>query len=179
MTKPKVDWNKIGKGISSTGTYIAENKKPLLYVGGAVAIVVVGWTVVNKFKKAVKGKSIRAGKFIEQNIDVKKLTITPQQAQNYAEQLFEAMNYDWGTDKAQIRNVFQKINAEDFKLVFNAFGKRDYGTLGKFSPTAFERMFGLYRSLDLVNWLNEDLDFLDWKLRAEIRKVIEPAGFVI
>jgi len=179
MAKSKVDWNKIGKGISSTGTYIAENKKPLLYVGGAVAVVVIGWAVVNRFKKAVKGNNIKGGKFVKQDIDVEKLTITPQIAKNYAEALYSAFTYYWGTDKSIINNVFDKISPEDFKLISNEFGVRSRGVIDGKEPTAFEKWLKQYKDLDLIGWLNAELDFLDFNLKKKVRAIVEPAGFIL
>jgi hypothetical protein len=175
----KINYDKFGKGISGIGTFIGNNKKPLLYVGGAIALVVVGYAVVKRLKGAVEGKKIIAGKFNEQDIDPIKLTISKKTAENYAEILFEAFNYDWGTDKGQVENVFNKIKSEDFKLIYNAFGKRDYGTWGGFSPTAVERLLGQFRSLDLVQWLNEELGILDFSLKNKIRPIVDGAGFVL
>jgi hypothetical protein len=175
----KVNYDKFGKGLSGVGTYIGNNKKPLLYVGGAIALVVIGYAVVKRVKGAVAGKNIVGGKFNTQDIDENKTTISDSTAKNYAEILFEAFNYDWGTDKSQVDSVFSKIKPEDFKLVYNAYGKRDYGTLTGLSPTWAERVGGLYRSLDLIQWINEELEFGDSALREKIRKVVEPAGFIL
>lgn len=175
----KVNYDKIGKGLSSVGTFIGNNKKPLLYVGGAIAVVVVGVAVVKRIKGKIEGVDISKGKFINQDVDFTKTTISPQTAKNYAEILFEAFNYDWGTDKSQVDNVFSKIRPEDFKLIYNAYGKRDYGTFTGLSPTWGERAIGAYRSLDLIQWINEELEIGDSALREKIRKVVELAGFVI
>jgi hypothetical protein len=169
----------LGKATSNTGEFIANNKKPLLYIGGAIAVVVIGVAVVRRIKGKIEGTNISKGKFVEQNIDLTKTTISVQTAKNYAEILFEAFNYDWGTDKSQVESVFSKIKSEDFKLIYNAYGKRDYGTLTGLSPTWAERVGGLYRSLDLVQWINEELGFGDGALKEKIRKIVEPAGFVI
>lgn len=169
----------LGKITSNTGNFIADNKKPLLYIGGAIAVTILAVTVVRRLKGKIEGKDISKGKFVEQDIDFTKTTISLQTAKNYAEILFEAFNYDWGTDKSQVEAVFSKIKPEDFKLVYNAYGKRDYGTLTGLSPTWAERAGGLYRSLDLVQWINEELEFGDGALKDKIRKVVEPAGFII
>lgn len=169
----------INQATSKTGEFIATNKKPLLYIGGAIAVTILAVAVVRRLKGKIEGKDISKGKFVEQDIDLTKTTISVQTAKNYAEILFEAFNYDWGTDKSQVESVFSKIKPEDFKLVYNAYGKRDYGTLTGLSPTWAERAGGLYRSLDLVQWINEELEIGDSALREKIRKVVEPAGFVI
>ena len=169
----------INEATSKTGEFIANNKKPLLYIGGAIAVTILAVSIVRRLKGKIEGKDISKGKFVEQDIDLTKTTISVQTAKNYAEILFEAFNYDWGTDKSQVDSVFSKIKPEDFKLVYNAYGKRDYGTLTGLSPTWAERAGGLYRSLDLVQWINEELEYGDSALREKIRKVAEPAGFVI
>lgn len=169
----------INEATSKTGEFIANNKKPLLYIGGAIAVTILAVSIVRRLKGKIEGKDISKGKFVEQDIDLTKTTISVQTAKNYAEILFEAFNYDWGTDKSQVESVFSRIKPEDFKLVYNAYGKRDYGTLTGLSPTWAERAGGLYRSLDLVQWINEELEYGDSALREKIRKVVEPAGFVI
>ena len=175
----KVNYDKVGKNLSSVGTYIANNKKPLLYVGGAIALVVIAYSIVKRVKDTVSGKNskkIVGGKFTTQDVDENITTISDITAKNYAENLFVAFNYFWGTDKSTINTVFSKINSEDFKKVYNEFGKRSYGSGG--SPGGIERL-GLYDDVDLITWINNELDFGDSALREKIRKVVEPAGFVI
>ena len=172
----KVNYDKIGKGLSGVGTYIGNNKKPLLYVGGAIALVVIGYAVVKRVKGAVSGKNIVGGKFNNQDVDETKTTISDSTAKNYAENLFEAFNFFWGTDKTTIDTIFSKINSEDFKKVYNAFGKRSYSIMG--SPVGLSTL-GAYTDYDLITWINNELDFGDSALREKIRKVVEPAGFVI
>lgn len=172
----KVNYDKLGKGLSGVGTFIGNNAKPLLYIGGAIAVVVIGVALVKRFKGAISGADIKGGKFTEQDIDETKTTISNQTAKNYAENLFEAFNYFWGTDKSTIDSVFSKINSEDFKKVYNAFGKRSYATMG--SPVGLEKL-GAYTDYDLITWINNELEWGDSALREKIRKVVEPAGFVL
>lgn len=172
----------INKITTKTGDFIANNKKPLLYIGGAIAVVVIGVAVVKRIKKGVSGGEVVGGKFIEQDIDLTKTTISQQTAKNYAENLFEAFNYTFGTDKGVIDSTFSKINSEDFKLIYNAFGKRDYSTVNGGSPSEKwwlpDTWIGSQR-IDLISWLNNELEFGDGALKTKIRKVVEPAGFVI
>jgi hypothetical protein len=168
----------LGKSLAKTGDFIGKNKKPLLYVGGAIAVVVIGYAVVKKLKGGIIGESIKGGKFVEQDIDETKTTITDAQAKNYAENLFQAFNYTFGTDKSVIDGVFSKLNPEDFKKVYNAYGKRSYSALtgGTPSPLTF---FWNMENIDLISWLNYELGFGDGALKTKIRKVVEPAGFVL
>lgn len=172
----------LGKITSNTGNFIANNKKPLLYIGGAIAVVVIGIAVVKRIKGGVSGGNVVGGKFIEQDIDETKTTISNQTAKNYAESLFEAFNYTFGTDKGVIDSIFSQISSEDFKLIYNAFGKRDYSALNGGTPSEKwwlpDSWIGSNR-VDLITWINNELEFGDGALKAKIRKVVQPAGFVI
>jgi hypothetical protein len=181
MSGKKINWDKIGKGISSTGTYIAENKKPLLYIGGAIAIVVVGYAITRRAKKAVTsiGKDIIEGNFVSQSVDMSKATITKEQAKNYAEALYTAFINYWGTDNTAVRNVFDRINSEDYKMIHNEFGVRSRGMIDGKEPTGVEKWLGIYKDLDLIGWLNAELSVTDFLLKGKVRKVVEPAGFIL
>lgn len=172
----------INEVTSKTGEFIGNNKKPLLYIGGAIAVVILGIALVKRLKGGIGGEKLSGGKFIEQDIDLTKTTISNQTAKNYAESLFEAFNYTFGTDKSVIDSVFSKINSEDFKLIYNAFGKRSYSRLNGGSPSEKillpDTWLGSVK-LDLIQWINEELGFGDGSLKTKIRKVTEPAGFVI
>jgi hypothetical protein len=178
----KVNYDKFGKGLSGVGTYIGNNKKPLLYVGGAIAIIVIGFAIVKRIKGSVAGKNIIGGKFISQDIDETKTTISKNTAKNYAENLFDAFNYSFGTDKSIIDGVFSKIKSEDFKLIYNEFGKRSYSGLNGGSPSGQWYAPDTYlgsEELDLIGWLNNELGFGDGALKDKIRKIVEPAGFIL
>lgn len=166
--------------LSKTGDYIANNRKPLLYIGGALAIVIIGYAIVKKLKGTIGGDKIIGGKFNTQNIDKSKTTITETQAKNYAEELFTAFNYYTGTDKSAIEIIFAKLNPEDFKMVYNAFGKRSYSQLNGGTPSgkiyAPDYWLG-FNDLDLIAWLNTELDPTDFLLKSKIRPTINDAGF--
>jgi hypothetical protein len=181
MADKKISFDKLGKALSSTGTYVANNKKPLLYVGGAIAIVVIGYAVVKRIKGGIAGEKIKGGKWNSQMVDKSKTSITEATASNYAEQLFKAFNYTYGTDKAIIDSIFSKINSEDFKLIYNAYGTRSYSSLFGIggTPSAVERLAGTYSNIDLIQWINNELEFGDGALKTKIKKVVEPAGFTI
>jgi hypothetical protein len=175
----------LGKSLAKTGDFIGNNKKPLLYVGGAIAVVIIGYAIVKRVKGAIKGEEAKGGKYNKQNVDRSKTSISEETASNYAEQLFRAFNYTigtpplgvFGTDKSVIDSVFSRINPEDFKMVYNAFGTRSYSTVG--SPSNIDKFFNNFDNLDLISWLNEELGFGDSALKEKIRKVVEPAGFVL
>lgn len=167
----------LGKVVVGTGSFIGNNKRPLLYIGGATILAVVAVAIVKRVNKQIKGKNPLTGKLITQNVDQSKLSITPTQARNYAESLYEAFNYYWGTDKTIIDSVFSKINSEDFKLIYNNFGVRSRDFDGK-APTGLWKLLGQYEDLNLVEWLNDELGLLDDTLKKKIRPIVEGAGFI-
>jgi hypothetical protein len=171
--------------LSKTGTFIGNNRKPLLYVGGAIAIVVVGLAVVNRLKNLVSGQKVVGGNYHEQQVDTTKTKISQVTAQNYAEQLFKAFNYYWGTDLATIKSIFGKINSEDFKMIYNAFGQRTYSSINggtpSQSPIGLDNpiIFGKNPDLDLVGWLQAELGIADFVTKNKVKPIVEGAGFVM
>lgn len=168
--------------LSKTGTFIQNNKKPLLYVGGAIAVIVIGLSIVNRIRKSIAGQNIVGGQYHEQAVDVTKTKISQATAKNYAENLFEAFNFYWGTDLATIKKIFSKINSEDFKMIYNAFGKRSYSGLNGGTPSG--KIYGLdtyigFTDLDLVGWLNAELGLADFVTKNKIKPIVEGAGFII
>jgi hypothetical protein len=177
-----MDANKFGNALSKTGTFVQNNKKPLLYVGGAIAIVIIGLAIVNRIKKAIAGQNIVGGQYHEQAVDVTKTKISPATAKNYAESLFEAFNYYWGTDLNSIKGIFSRINSEDFKMIYNAFGKRSYSGLNGGTPSG--KIYGLdtyigFTDLDLVGWLNAELGLADIITKKKVKPIVEGAGFIM
>lgn len=170
---------KIGQSLKSAGNFVKENPKPLLYLGGTTIAVVLVYAIVKKWKKNISKNNIKQGSFINQEIDESKTTITNNVAKNYAESLFEAFNYTWGTDKSIINEVFSKITSEDFKKIYNAFGERSYNGLDGGTPKAVNSIIGNYYQLDLVEWLNNELGFGDSSLKTKIRPIVNGAGFVL
>jgi hypothetical protein len=114
-------------------------------------------------------------------VDMSKVTISEQTAKQYAEQLL--MAFGGTTDEGTIKEIFKKINTEDFKMVAIAFGLRTYDNLNTGSPSG--ALWGILdgivgkTDLDLVAWLNLELGMFDWSTKSAVRKVIEPAGFVL
>jgi hypothetical protein len=171
--------------LSKTGTFIGNNRKPLLYVGGAIVIIVVGLAVVKRLKNLVSGQKVIGANYHEQQVDITKTKISQATAQNYAEQLFKAFNYYWGTDLSVIKSIFSKINSEDFKMIYNAFGQRTYSSINggtpSQSPIGLDNpvIFGKNPDLDLVGWLQEELGIADFVTKNKIKPIIEGAGFVM
>jgi hypothetical protein len=173
---------KFGNAVSKTGTFIQSNKKPLLYVGGAIAIVIIGLALVKRIKRGIAGQNVVGGEYHEQAVDQTKTKISQATAQNYAENLFQAFNYTWGTDLATIKSIFSKINSEDFKMIYNAFGKRSYSGINGGTPSG--KIYGLdywvgFNDLDLVGWLNAELGMADFVTKGKVKPIVEGAGFVM
>lgn len=173
------------KYLDKTGNFVSTHKKPLLYVGGALAIVIVGIAIVNRVKNALAGQNVVGGSYHEQTVDKTKTRISQQTAQNYAEQLFKAFNYYWGTDLATIKTIFGKINSEDFKMIYNAFGQRTYSSINGGTPSQSiigldnPTVFGKNPDLDLVGWLDNELGMLDFVTKNKVRPIVEGAGFIM
>ena len=163
--------SKLGENVSKLGDYIGNNKKPLLYVGGAIAITAIGVAIVKRVKRNLTGADVIEGNYVVQDVDFNKTSITPQTAKNYAESLYRAFTYYWGTDKGVVNSVFDKINSEDYKLIHNQYGVRSRGMIDGKEPTGFEKWLGFYKNLNLTDWINAELDLVgDKALKEKIRK---------
>ena len=176
---------KFGQYLSKTGTFIQNNKKPLLWVGGSIIAVIVAIAVVKRLKGVISGQNVKGSDYKDLVVDKTKTTISPEVAHNYAEQLYDAFNYYWGTDLATIKSVFSKINSEDFKQIYNAFGQRTYSTINGGKPSGSiigldnPTIFGSNPDLDLIGWFNKELGILDFVTKNQIRPIIEGAGFTL
>jgi len=167
--------------IGQAGTFIQENKKPLLYIGGAVAIVVIGYTVVSRLKGGIqnifKDKSLGATDFKPLELDNTKVTISDTLANTYANQLWGAMNTT-GTDEDLIYAVLLKLQKkDDFLKVYNAFGKKSYnGILLGGEPNVIDKWLGNYDDLDLVQWLNTEIGYSNLTTYNLLKKTVTNAG---
>jgi|688.fasta_scaffold91556_10 hypothetical protein len=171
------------ESIAKTGVFLVNNKKPLLYVGGAVVLVVLGYAIVSRTKKGIDriftDKSKGETPFTEAEVDVTKTTISDSLANTFANQLYSAMKNS-GTNEDMIYSIFKKIEKkDDFRKVYNAFGRRSY--VGKFvggSPTALDKWLGNYDDFDLIEWLNEEVGYSNYPTYSLVKKVVTNAGYV-
>lgn len=167
--------------ISKVGYFVNENKKPLLYIGGAIAVIVIGYAIISKVTKGVKGvftdKSTGATSFSELPIDESKVTISNQVANTYANQLFGAMTTP-GTDSSLIYSIMNKLQKkDDFLKVYNAFGRKSYnGIVLGGSPNVADKALGNYEDLDLIEWFNEELSWLNPSTYSLVKKTVTNAG---
>lgn len=187
-----MDTKKFSATLGKTGDFLVQNKKSIFIVATAVVVVGVVYAVTKGATGAISGffksgKQTGASDFKSLAIDPSKTSINEEQANNYANQLYNAMNGGWspihpivgvftGTNKTAIENVFKKLNSEDYKMVYNAFGRKSYnrilGTTNEL--TGVTRQF---ENLDLTEWLISELDFLDFSLKNKLRPIITGAGF--
>lgn len=165
------------KFISKAGDFIANNKKPLIYIGGAIAIVAIGYAIIRKLQGGIGSfltdKSVGAKEFVPVQIDVAKSTISDAIANNYANQLFNAMD-GFGTNSDAIYDIINKLQQkEDFRKVYNSFGRKSYYIDG--SPTVSAYIFG-YNNLDLIEWLDKEVGYSNPLTYNLIKKTIKNAN---
>jgi hypothetical protein len=171
------------ESIAKTGVFLVNNKKPLLYVGGAVVLVVLGYAIVSRTKKGIDNiftdKSKGETPFEEAEVDDTKTTISNSLANTYANQLYSAMKNS-GTNEDMIYAIFKKIEKkDDFRKVYNAYGRRSYvGKLVGGSPTALDKWLGNYDDFDLIEWLNEEVGYSNYPTYSLVKKVVTNAGYV-
>lgn len=171
--------------IGQAGNFIKDNKKPLLYVGGAIAVVIVGYAIVSRVKSGITGflKPNIKGQtdFKQLAVDNTKSTISDSLANNYANELYNSMK-DTGTDTDVIYSIMEKLQKKnDFLKVYNAFGLKGYanylgGVLGGGEPTTI--YVGMYNDKNLVEWLREEVGYSNILTYNLVKKTVENAGLV-
>lgn len=172
------------KFVAKTGDFLVANKKPLLYIGGAIAVVVVGYAVVSRLKKGVgnffSDQSTGASIFVPITIDSSKATISDELANTYANQLFNAMA-NAGTNNTLIGSVFDKITKkEDFLKVYNSFGRKSYtGAFVGGTPNKLDKWLGNHDELDLIEWLDNEIGNSNPFLWTKIKKTVNNAGLAL
>lgn len=169
------------KAVKKTGDFIADNKKELLYVSGAIVLGFVGYKVYQSFKtgvtEAFDDKVDVVG--VDVKINPSRTTISIEQAKQFAQVLLDACNAKeplWGTDEPAVLGVFNKLKtADDFKLVYKVFDYRDYNGYNS-PPKGFLRHFDEYYPRDLVYWLRKEIKPSDGKVYQVVKSRIESAG---
>lgn len=177
-TKPQQQLAKVGKQANVMSDFIIANKTPLLVIGGAV----LGWYLIRQTRKGLADAFSDKSENVAINlaIDSQKTTITPTQAQQFAQQLLDACNDAYpmyGTDEETIYKVFLKLqNGEDFKQVYEAFGFKNYNGYNS-PPVGIFRHIDNYEPRDLVYWLKSELSPSDGKVYELVKKRVESAGW--
>lgn len=180
--------NKAKSAARSTGKAMASNPKTTLYVGLGIGALALGYFMITRTKKTVD-RIFEGDKNIDNNVvtgadhlavNTSNVTIDRSQAKIYAQQLLDAMNHKaplYGTDEATISAVFDRITSDDFKLIYEAFGEKDYNGNNS-PPEGFWSNLDSYEKRNLVYWLNAEISaWTDPVLYRKIKAIVEPAGF--
>ena len=187
MKKKKTSGKIANISLKNIGKFIEENKKELLYVGAGI----LGVIVIYKTYKGLNSAQEAVTEFFEvpdtDYIDPairpnqSNLTITNEKAVLLAKALLDACNKKvlglGDTDELKIKEVFTQLkNGDDYRLVFNVFGKRPRLLLG--SPEGWLDK-KLAEDRDLNYWLKAELDpYWDREVYNIVKQRVESAGFV-
>ncbi len=169
------------KYIIKTGDFIKENKKPILWIGGAVIVAVIGVAIAKRASKGIESlftdKSIKENPFTNLEVDQTQVTISDSVANAYANQLYGAMK-NGGTQEDVIYQILQKLqNPNDFRKVYNAFGKKSYvGSFVGGSPTKLDSYIGNYDNFDLIEWFKNEVGYSNYPTYSLIKKTVNKAG---
>lgn len=179
-----MEQSKISEKLALTGEFLRNNKKSLIYIGGSALAVIVAYTIVKKIGGGIGGgiseifkdKTKRQTAFLEAEVDKAKTTITDSLANNYANQLYNAMD-GTGTDEDTIYAILEKLQKkDDFRKVYNSFGRRSYFFEGSPTLLGSSWLFG-YNDLDLVEWFRKEVGWSSPLTYNLISKTVKNAGF--
>lgn len=175
-TKKNIE--KVGKSANAMSNFILENNKPFLIIGG----VLLGWYLVKQARKGLSDAFTEKSENVDFRlpINTQKATIDTTQAGQFAQQLLDACNEAYpfyGTDEETIQKIFERLqNGEDFKLVYKAFGMKNYNGYNS-PPVGFFRHIDNYEPRDLVYWLKSELSPSDGEVYRIVKQRIESAGW--
>ena len=169
---------KLGENANTISNFIIEYKTPLLMIGGAF----LGWYLIKTTRKGIANvfdeKSEQVT--IDLPVDIQNTTISKTQSQQFAQQLLDASNQMeplYGTDEQTIKKVFLKLKtAEDFKLVYQAFGFKNYNGWNS-PPVGIFRYLDSYQPRDLVYWLKSEIKPSDGEVYKIVKARVESAGW--
>lgn len=175
----------LSESLNKTGAFIKTNQKPILYVGGAIIVVVTAVAIIKKIQRGIgsafNNPTIKATPFVSIDVDNSKTTVSDAVANSYANQLYNAMKIT-GTDENAIYAVLKKLQkSDDFRKVYNAFGKRSYANtpVSGTSPDSIDTTLGWFDDLDLVEWMNKEVSILNYPTYSLIKKTVKNAGLAI
>ncbi|MFL0077020.1 hypothetical protein [Tenacibaculum maritimum] len=170
------------KAIKETGSFIQKHKKELLYIGGALAIGIIGYKLYKSTGSALANALEDKVETVEVEVVINNTntTISKEQAQQFAKTLLDAcdaMQPIYGTDEESIKEVFLKIKTEDdFKMIYEAFGMKNYNGNGS-PPVGIIRHLDNYAPRDLVYWLKKEIKPSDGDVYTIVKERIESAGY--
>lgn len=186
IKKPIVTKEQAKKAVVNSGNFVADNQKPLLYLGGVIVLGIVGYKIYKGVSKGVT--NVVDDVFAEKSEDVtinttinnSQVTISKEQSQQFAQSLLDASNEMfpfYGTDEDAIKRVFLQLNSgDDFKMVFDAFGMKNYNGYNS-PPTGWGRHFDNYAPRNLIFWLRSELAESDGEVYKIVKSRIESAGY--
>lgn len=125
-------------------------------------VVLVAFVLLSDKAQGFLSSIFASRAVVDEEKDIKGATISKTEAQGVASKLYGAMA-GVGTDGDNLMLAFQRIeNEQDFNLVYNVFGKRQYSKFwGNDGDMASSDR------LDLIEWLTHDLSN-DRKLKEEL-----------
>lgn len=161
--------NKAGRFLSSRGFI------KILAVG------IGGYVLYKTFTGASKGFAAEPVNNVDLIVEPNypQTTITASQAKIHAQTLLEAMDVQpYGTDDDRILAVFKNINAQDFKMIFNAFGMKNYNGYGSPPESWIWQQIDNFQERNLVYWLKSELsDSKKKEVYTLVKEIVEEAGF--
>ncbi len=179
MKKPtKKQVKQATKKVVDKTNKVVSNPLFIKVVGYSVAGYVV-YRVVNKMLQAPEPDPVNNIDIVVTS-DTTLTTISPNQAKIYAQTLLEAMDRQpYGTYVDRILAVFKNINAHDFKLIFNAFGMKNYNGTGSPPESWIWQQLDNYQERNLVYWLKSELSsWNDAEIYNLVKQIVEEAGFI-
>lgn len=154
--------------------------KTMFYIGGGLLGVVLIYQLFSSAKSVFQGDQNIDDTVPVGNLPGNNATISAQQAAIFAQQLLDAMNAKepfWGTDEPAILAVFRKLkNGDDFRLIYNAFGNKDYNGYNS-PPVGVWSNLDSYEKRNLVYWLKSEISPSDGQVYDLVKKYVELAGF--
>lgn len=181
-----METSKAKEKIVKASDFLSKNGKSMLIGAAVLGGLIIIYKIYKNFSGKNKTEEEREREqqikgVVNQPVNLKNTTITEQEAKNLAQQLLSAMDYAaplYGTDEKTILAVFKKIKtSDDFILIFNAFGMKEYNGNGLPPTSSFGRMFDVFEPRDLVYWLKEELSPTDGEVYRVVKNVVEQSGF--
>ena len=172
--------SKFGVAVEDSVEWVKENPKTIAYIVGGVVVGIVAFSVIKNITQGVDNifsfkKTKRRDQFSAQNVNTSNVTITKDQADIYARQLWSAMQ-DAGTDEEAIETIIDNLQTgDDYKMVFNAFELNTYFLFAR--GDSLSKWLNISEDLDLNQWFKKELSpTSDKKLYDKIKNLSNKAG---
>lgn len=177
---------KVTSALEKTGGLAKKNPVDTMYIILGAAVLFGAYQLVKNVGKA-SSRLLTGDPNIDDKVNTSgannpvtsRLSITRDQARIYAQQLLEAMNAKqpfYGTDEATILAIFNKINPDDFKLIYQMFGDKDYNGNNS-PPQGWWSVLDSYEPHNLVYWLKSEIGPRDGAVYTKVKSIVEQAGW--